>query len=131
MSRVLNLKKGDHCIVAIEPCSNASRRVDMSVKNIDNWTFTGTVICVSKKYITVEFNSEVSKFEIDNDYRKKVPYGTNDHKLYINKHEVYVERKKQELIHSIFGFNRTSMSPRVTNLTLDQLERIESILNEN
>ena len=131
MDRILHFKKGDTCIVAIEPCSNASRRTDMSINNIANWTYEGEVITVSKKYITVKFNYETAKFEVDNDYRKKVSCGSNDHKLYASIDEVYTERKKKELISAIFGYNSITLPEKISNLTLEQVERIETIINEN
>ena len=56
MNRVLNLKKGDKCCVAVEKNSNVARYYNMSMENIDEWTFSGEVTTVSKKYITVNLN---------------------------------------------------------------------------
>lgn len=126
--RILNLKKGDKCIVAIEPMSNASRRVDMSLDNIDEWTYEGDVISVGRKYITVKFGWETGKFEIDNNYLKKVSYGSNDHLLYKDIQEVKDEREAKNIEMSLRDiFDRYSG----TNLTLDQLRRIKNIIEES
>lgn len=131
MDRVLNFKKGDKCIVAIQQHSNAARRVNMNLSNINNWTYEGEVITVSKKYITVKFNYETAKFDVNNNYLKKVSYGSNDHKLYTSINEVYTERKKEQLISKIFGYNSITLPTKISNLTLEQLERIESIIEGN
>ena len=129
MDRVLNFKKGDKCIVAIEEHSNASRHKDMSIDNINDWTYEGVVIASGKKYITVEFNNETSKFEVDNDYRKKVNYGSNDYKLFKDIQGVKDERELDSLIWSIrMCFDRMNKSN--TKLTLDQLRRISNIISE-
>ena len=128
MDRVLNLKKGDKCIVAIEKCSNASRYVDMSLENIDNWTYEGTVVTVGRKYITVGFNGWEDKFTIDDDYRQKYTCGGADYKLYKDKQEVIDTIKRNILLYNLFGSHRPA---KINNLTLDQLKRINAIIEEN
>ena len=76
------VKKGDKVIVAIEKGSNEARRMDMSVANIDNWTYEGTVISSGSKYITVEFNKDTLKFVVEDDYRNQWTRGGADYKLY-------------------------------------------------
>lgn len=129
MKRVLNLKKGDKCIVAIEKNSNASRNKDMSLKNIENWTYEGEVISVGRKYITVNFGEyNTGKFEIDNNYRKKVACGTNDYILYQNIKQIKDEIECVELtakIRGVFQYNYNA-----EGLTLDQLRKISDILDE-
>lgn len=68
MNRVLNFKKDDKCIVAIERGSNMSRHRDMSLSNIDDWIAEGIVTIISKKYITVDCKFGNIKFVIDNCY---------------------------------------------------------------
>lgn len=129
MERALNLKKGDKCIVAIERGSNASRYYDMHLNNIDEWTFEGIVKSAGKKYITVEFKNDTRKFCIEDNYREQYRVGGADYCLYKNKEEVFNTIKRENLLNELFGssFNR---SARVKNLTLDQLERINAIIEE-
>lgn len=93
-----NIKKGDKVVVAIEKGSNASRGVNMSIENIGNWTYEGTVISVGKKYITVAFStSNNMKFVIDDNYRNKYTHGGADYRLYKTFEDVYKETKMHEL----------------------------------
>lgn len=125
MERTLNIKKGDNVVVAIEKSSNRARRVNMAVSNIDNWTFKGVVLSVSKKYITVEFNGSTMKFVIADDYRNKYTYGGADYKLYLSFDDVYNEFKSQELysqIKSKFSAYKNSYSLETLNKILELLE---------
>lgn len=125
MERILNIKKGDNVVVAIEKSSNRARRVNMAVSNIDNWTFKGVVLSVSKKYITVEFNGYTMKFVIADDYRNKYTYGGADYKLYLSFDDVYNEYKSQELyvqIKSKFSAYKNSYSLETLNKILELLE---------
>lgn len=125
MERILDLKKGDKCVVAIEEHSNASRHVDMSMENIDNWTYEGEVLLVTKKYITVKFKTDIAKFEIENNYRKKVTRGTCDHELNKDIQELKDIKEAKNLTYKIFG-----VTPRYNDLSLDKLKRIYDIINE-
>lgn len=97
MNRILNLKKGDPCIVAIEEGSNAARYKDMSIENIEKWTYNGEVISLGRKYVTVSFGCHTEKFEIDNDYRQKYVAGGSDYRLYEGLNEVYEDRENEGL----------------------------------
>lgn len=101
MEKLLDLKKGDSIVVAIEPSSNASRWIDMSVSNINNWTFDGVVVSAGKKYITVEFKGLTMKFVVDDNYRNKYNCGGADYRLYPTKEDVYNRFKSQELYDKI------------------------------
>lgn len=130
MDRVLNFKKGGKCIVAIEPFSNASRGQNMSLENIDKWTFEGEVITIGRKYITVKFRGYDCKFSIDDDYREKYECGGANYKLYENLQELIDEERKEDLLYNIFGL-KCNRNKKVNNLTLNQLERINLIIEEN
>lgn len=127
MERVLNLKKGDKCCVAIIKGSNASRYKDMSLENIDNWTYEGEVTIISKKYITVKFGVNEEKFVIEDDYKNKWTYGGADWKLFNSKEEVINEEKKENLLYDLFGL-KCNRKEKINNLTLNQLERIQAII---
>ena len=130
MERVLNLKKGDKCCVAIIKGSNASRYENMSLENIDNWTYDGEVVAVSKKYITVKFNdNSVEKFVIEDDYRNKYSCGGADWQLFNSKEEVIYNEKRENLLYNLFGL-KCNRSKKINNLTLNQLERIQAIIEE-
>ena len=129
MERVLNLKKGDKCCVAIIKGSNASKYKDMSLENIDNWTYEGEVISCGKKYITVKFGIKDEKFVIEDDYRNKYNCGGADWQLFESKQEVIDNEKREHLLYDLFGLkcNRKAI---INNLSLDQLERIQDIIEE-
>ena len=128
MGRKLNIKKGDKVIIAIINGSNASRYRDMSLENIDDWTKEVTVTIANKKYITVDYGN--MKFIVDEDYIQKVGCGGSDYKLYLSKQDVYNEIKRESMLNDLFGA-RFYRSNKVNNLTLNQLERINDIINEN
>lgn len=128
MNRVLNLRKGDKCIVAREWTGKTVRNGFTRLDNVEEWTWEVEVITVSKKYITVDFKGRKEKFEIEFDYQQKVNYGSSDYKLYMTREEV-LDRIKANQLHSNIkskfeGFGNTKY-------TLDQLERVMAILNEN
>lgn len=130
MDRKLNLKKGDKCIVAIEENSNASRGMDMSLDNIDNWTYEGEVISSGSKYITVKFGrwNGIEKFVIEDNYRRKYDYGTADYELYISKEEIVEKRELEDTYHWIkMKFDSYKNNGKYS---LNQLKRIKSILEE-
>lgn len=130
-NRVLNLKKGDKCIVAVEKGSNMARYYNkIEFNNIDEWTYEGIVTISNKNYITVDFGKDICKFTVDDDYRQKYRSGGADYKLYKDKEEIYETFRKEELLSDLFGlsFNRPN---KIKTLTLEQLERINSIIEEN
>ena len=115
MERVLNLKKGDKCCVAIIKGSNASRYKDMSLENIDNWTYEAEVTIINKKYITVKFGVNEEKFVIEDDYRNKYSCGGADWQLFNSKEEViYNKPERGEIIpvndNDAIGFKRKLMT---------------------
>lgn len=127
MDRKLNLKKGDICIMAIIPMSDASRRIDMSLDNINEWIEYVEVISVDRKYITVKRCSKFDhKFDVENDYCEKSKYSPN-YKLYENIQEIYNEREAERINDYIrdkigqYGGARFS---------LDKLKRIKEIIDE-
>ena len=95
-------KKGDKVVVAIEKGSNASRKVNMSIENISNWTYEGIVTTVSSKYITVAFDRYDSmKFVVADNYRNKYTYGGADYRLYETFEDAYRETKSDKLYREI------------------------------
>lgn len=129
--RILDLKKDDECIVAVEERSNESRHRDMSIENIDNWTYKGIVTKVTKKYITVEYKihgvTQVDKFSIENNYKRKYTYGTADFELYKDLQEIKDIKEADRLRDKIFGcsYDRREF---VNNLSLEKLREINSII---
>lgn len=111
--------------MAIEPLSNASRGVSMNVNNIENWTFEGTVVTVSKKYITVSFaRSSSMKFVVEDNYRNKYTYGGADYRLYSSFEEVYNVFKSQEVYDKI----KSKLNKRKNVYDLETLETILTLL---
>lgn len=125
MERLKNLKKGDSVVVAIEPTSNASRYVDMSIENIANWTYEGIVQSIGRKYITVEFRRSTMKFVIDDEYRNKYTYGGADYRLYPTLEDIHNKFKSQKLydkIKSKFGGYRNTYDLETLTKIWDLLE---------
>jgi len=129
MERKLDLKKDQKVVVAIIERSNMARNRDMSSENIDNWCFDGIVTKVGRKYITVKWDKwSEEQFDKEKDYNNKTEYSC-DYKLYLNREEIFQMRKTEELYSKVktyfsgWGVNE--------NFTLDQLERILTIINEN
>lgn len=128
MSRILNLKKGDKCIVAREWTGRTVREGFTRLDNVEKWTWEVEVISVSKKYITVDFNGTKEKFDIDFDYQQKVNRGESNYKLYTTREEV-LNRIKANQLHGEIKSKFSEFGD--TKYTLDQLERIMTIINEN
>ena len=124
--RKLDLKKGDKVIVAIIPQSNASRYKDMSIQNIDNWTYEANAVTVGRKYITTNFGKNM-KFMID-DGLEYSDYPAN-YKIYLTKEDVFEERQNEELW--ILAKNKFSSWSNVNGYTTNQLKQVLEILNEN
>ena len=121
MDRELNFKKGDKCIIAVEQGSNLARYFgNLTLDNIDEWTKEGEITSVGRKYITI---NNGKKFDITNDCREKWDRGGANYKLYNNLQEVKNEYEAKRL--SLKIFDKVNC-----NLTLDQLKRIEAIIEE-
>lgn len=131
MNRKLNLKKGDKCIMAVVPMSNFSRGMDLSLRNIDNWTYEGEVVSITKKYITIISRGDNIKFEVNNNYYEKVNCGGSNFKLYENLEDVKIETEKKELFQKIeSAFSSSYLYNKTEKFSLDQLRRINDIINE-
>lgn len=129
MSKLFNLKKGDKVVVAIEPSSNASRGVNMSLSNINEWTYEGEVVTVSKKYITVKFLvSNSMKFVIEDNFRNKYVCGGADYILYPSLEDIYNKLKGEKLYITI----KNKFSSYENKYDLKTLEKILELLeNDN
>ena len=128
MDRKLDIKKGDTVFAKIEEGSNASRRITMTLDNLDEWVLEGIATSVGKKYITVKFNEyHEDKFVIEHDYRQKYTYGSADYKLYTSKQEILDEREAT-MIYRRLRNEFTSVNNK--SLSLDQLRRIRDIVSE-
>lgn len=127
--RKLDLKKGDKVVLTIERGSNASRRVNMSLENISEWTLTGEVITVGRKYITVKLNTsweQIEKFEVEFDYRQKVSCGSSDYKLYVSLEDIINERKAEKICDKLRSIFSSWNKP---NISLSTLEKIEEMID--
>ena len=127
--RKLDLKKGDKVVLAIERGSNASRRVNMSLENISEWTRTGEVITVGRKYITVKMDTsweQIEKFEVEFDYRQKVSCGGSDYKLYVALEDIINERKAEKICDKLQSIFSSWSRP---NISLSTLEKIEEMID--
>lgn len=126
MERLKNFKKGDSVVVAIEPSSNASRRVNMSIENINNWTYQGIVKSAGRKYITVEFKRGTMQFVIDDKFRNKYTYGGADYRLYPTLEDVYNKFKSEQLYDKI----KRKFSGYTNPYDLDTLTKIWDLLED-
>lgn len=128
MSRKLDIKKGDTVFARIEEGSNASRRITMTLDNVDKWVLEGIVISVGRRYITVKFSEyHEEKFDIEHEYRQKHTCGGADYKLYTSKQEILDEREAT-MIYRRLRNEFTSINNKT--FTLDQLRRIRDIVSE-
>lgn len=126
MKRKLDFKKGDECIVAICSMSNASRRFAMmNLENINEWTYKGIVQTSGKKYITVAWNGDKTRFCVEDNYREFYIRGGADHILYKNIQELANEIEHKELICEIKYILLNEYT------SLEKLRKIKAILNEN
>lgn len=132
MDRKLELKVGQEVAIRIESGSNVSRYLkSMTLENIDEWCFSGEVIKSGRKYITVKFNGgRIEQFNTEDEYRNKYTYGGADYKLYLTKQDVIEEYKSEELYRDIKDKHFGGYGGNRGKFTLDQLERIISIINE-
>lgn len=125
MSRNLNLKKGDKVVVAFRKRSLITRvtSMDMSIENIDNWTYEGIVKSVGERFIVVTFNNRDLQFVIDYDYQEK--HYNSEFKLYLTKQEVIDELLLEEYFEKIkMKFNYSF----INKYNIRQLTRILNIL---
>lgn len=120
------MKKGDKCIVAILENSNRARHVNMSLENIERWTFECVVTKVGRKYISVE-SEERFIFDFYKDNFLEVTNYSADYKLYSNIEEVYEERERKQLLKLI----RNKIGQYgVVNISVEKLKMIQEILNK-
>lgn len=128
MNRKLKLEKGQEVVVRY--INDRIRYMkDSTVDNIDKWTSNGKVTKVGRKYIEVDMNGWLEKFDIEFDYVQKTNIGSPDYKLYSSKEEIINEIETEELYREVknhFGdwHNRNKF-------TLSQLKQILDIANEN
>lgn len=126
MDRKFNLTVGQEVVVRIEEMSNASRGLDMSLENIDEWCFDGEVTKKGRKYITVKFGKwREEQFSVEDNYRNKYTIGGADYKLYLCKEEILKEIVADTLydrIKSKFSGYKNS------EYTLEQLNKIKDII---
>lgn len=129
MGRKLDLIKGQEVIIRYIN-DRVRYKKDRSINNIDEWTAKGEVTKVGRKYIEVDMNGFLEKFGIEYDYVQKTNMGSPDYKLYLSKEEIINEIKAEEIyreLNNYFGSYGNSKG----KFTLDQLERIINIVNEN
>jgi hypothetical protein len=128
MARKLDLKKDQE--VVIRYMNDKIRyKKDTSIKTIDNWTCEGKILKIGRKYIEVDLGySEPVKFDMERDYVQNVRVGSPDYKIYLSKQEIIDEIKAEEIYDTIrHDFDSWK---NANKFTLDQLERIKSIINE-
>ncbi len=88
-----------------------------------------TVKSVGSKYITTingDWNTE-RKFEIDNDFRESYTIGGSDYQLFLSRQQIEDENEStliQDKLRKFIG------SYGRIKLTLDQLRRIEAVIDE-
>lgn len=132
MNRKLNIVAGQEIALKIEMTSSKARGIIMTLDNIKDWIFEGVVTKVTKKQVYVSMkigeciNSEI--FVIDDNYKQKYTFGGANYKLYLSKEDVIEEFKANELYNSIRNDFENFENE---NLSLEQLQRIKSIINEN
>ncbi len=129
--RKLKLKKGDIIIAAIMKGSNKSRGIDMSMENINEWTFQVEVISATNRYVTVRMmeplNNIIEKFDVELDYKQKVKNGSSNYKLYTSINEI-IDKEKSKMITEYLQkvFNPYSG----VHLSLCTLEKIKDIVDK-
>ena len=128
-----NLKVGQEVAIRIKDFCNARQRLrkQLTLENIEDWCFTGTVTKAGKKYITVEFQIgemlHKAQFSVEDEYNEKEKAGGSDYKLYETKEDIIKEVQCKQLYNDISdNFKKFDESA----YTLDQLQRIMSILKE-
>lgn len=128
MNRKLDLEKGQEVVVRY--INDRIRYTkDRTINNIDKWTSNGKVTKVGRKYIEVNMNGLLEKFDIEYDYVQKTNIGSPDYKLYLSKEEIINEIETEELyteVKKYFGNWRN-----IGKFTLSQLKQILDIVNEN
>lgn len=121
----MNLKVGQEVIVAIEPTSNASIRVDMSIDNIENWTYKGIIEKVGRKYVTVKISPHWSEqFIIGNKFIQKTE-SWKEYRMFLTLEEIYNERKQKELFKDLRSFFYSNNEDKIS---LDKLEKIMELV---
>lgn len=126
--RKLKIKKGDVVIAAIIEGSNKSRGINMSMENINEWTFKVEVISATSRYVTVrtmEPLNTIEKFDVELDYKQKVSYGSPNYKLYTSLSEIIDEEKSNKIYKYLRSvFNEYSG----VHISLEALEKIQDII---
>lgn len=123
MNRKLKLEKEQE--VVIRYINDRIRYMeDRTIDNIDKWTSNGKVTKVGRKYIEVDMNGFLEKFDIEFDYVQKTNIGSPDYKLYLSKEEIINEIGTEELYREVknhFGdwHNRNKFTSRQLNQILD------------
>lgn len=131
MDRKLNIVAGQEIAIKIEMTSNKARGITMALDNTKDWIFEGVVTKATKKQIYVNMkigeciNAEI--FVIDDDYKQKYTFGGANYKLYLSKDDIIEEFQAQQLYNSI---KNNFDSFENSNLSLSQLEKIKSIIDE-
>jgi hypothetical protein len=128
VSRKLDLKVNQEVIIRYIN-DKIRYEKDTSIKNIDSWTTVGTVTKIGRKYLDVEFNGFLYKFDMEWDYREKVNCGSPNYKLYLSKEEILDEIKAEELYSKVRD-SFDSYGGNNGKFTLNQLERIKNIIDE-
>jgi len=128
-----NLKVGQEVAIRIKDFCNARQRLrkQLTLENIEDWCFAGTVTKAGKKYVTVEFQIgemlHKAQFSVEDEYNEKEKAGGSDYKLYETKEDIIKEVQCKQLYNDISdNFKKFDESA----YTLDQLQRIMSILKE-
>jgi hypothetical protein len=128
MDRKLNLSVNQK--VVIRRINGSIRYLeDKSIDNIDAWITVGIVEKITKKYVQVNMNGKVEKFDIELNYAQKVNRGESDYRLYESKEELINEVKSEDIYSGIrnYFYNKYNND---RDLTLDQLQRINAIIEE-
>lgn len=89
-----------------------------------------TVKSIGSKYITTTDGDSYAerKFDIANDFREFYTIGGTDYQLYLSKEQIEEENESKVIIKLIVSqFNDYSYK---TKLSIDQLRRIKSIIDE-
>jgi hypothetical protein len=126
MNRKFDLKVNQVVFVKIEKGSNAARRMDMTLDNIDEWCFSGIVSKVGKKYMAIDIeNIGLEQFSIEDDYKQKYTRGGADYKLYLTKEDA-IEEVERDILYSNIS---REFSGYENKFSVGQLRKINDIIN--
>lgn len=130
MSRKLKLSVGQKVIIRY--MNDKIRYIkDTSTNNIDEWTTTGKITKIGRRYIYVDVGKifKHTKFSIDNNYEEEKDWGSPNYKIYLSKEEIIKSIQAESLYSTIK--NMFSSWHNNDNFTLSQLKKIVNIANEN